>query len=658
MATACFRRYQPIVINGKTQILHSRVEDTWQLKDPQNGLFTHITQSDLLRHYADGQIKFIIGGKQPEDATRDLFRSEPRGRPEGIANDIWQLARAKLALVKDVCNLGWQSSYQRLRIAELWPKLIAKLQNKPQVPDVSTVHRWWARLQEYGWDGRALLPQHFKKGRRSTKLQGELLALVEEAVEDKYLTEERLPRLDAYEGACTLVAARNNANKFEPLPLPTRRQVDAYIDSLDAFDVWAARYGHPAAIRKFRSALGAAVATAPLQRVELDHTVLDVMVLDDETLLPLGRPTLAIAIDAFTRCILGICIGFEPPCTSTVSQCLKSVFSPKEGLLALVSDIENAWDCFGKIETLVLDQALENHALFLDRLALTQSIEILYCPRKTPWFKARIERFIGTLNSSVCHKIPGTTFSNIQQKGDYNPVCQAVCTMAGLKAAIIKWIVDIYHVRRHRTLQTSPIGLWRNSISSDEIPLATDLTSLETSIRMPVTKPLTHTGVECNVGLRYNSPDLTALRRRYGAELKILAYPSPSDLGAIVVEHEASSSRFEVPCTEPEYAKGMTLWQHKAIRKHARDSEIGVASFEQLLRAKESLNAIIYESMADCPLKQRVNAARLLQRNCAEKAESGLGKKVHYEKASSPDIYGPAGNDDLEEPFVIEKESY
>jgi len=208
--------------------------------------------------------------------------------------------------------------------------------------------------------------------------------------------------------------------------------------------------GHQAAIRKFRSALGAAVATAPLQRVELDHTVLDVMVLDDETLMPLGRPTLAIAIDAFTRCILGICIGFEPPCTSTVSQCLKSVFSPKERLLALVSDIENAWDCFGKIETLVLDQALENHALFLDRLALTQSIEILYCPRKTPWFKARIERFIGTLNSSVCHKIPGTTFSNIQQKGDYNPVCQAVCTMAGLKAAIIKWIVDIYHVRRHR----------------------------------------------------------------------------------------------------------------------------------------------------------------------------------------------------------------
>jgi len=237
-------------------------------------------------------------------------------------------------------------------------------------------------------------------------------------------------------------------------------------------------------------------------------------------------------------------------------------------------------------------------------------------------------------------------------------VCQAVCTMAGLKAAIIKWIVDIYHVRRHRTLQTSPISLWRSSISSDEIPLATDLTSLDTSIRIPVTKPLTHTGVECNVGLRYNSPDLTALRRRYGAELKILAYPSPSDLGAIVVEHEASSSRFEVPCTEPEYAKGMTLWQHKAIRKHARDSEIGVASFEQLLRAKESLNAIIYESMADCPLKQRVNAARLLQRNCAEKAESGLGKKVHSEKASSPDIYGPAGNDDLEEPFVIEKESY
>jgi len=657
MATACFRRYQPIVIDGKTQILHSRVENTWQLKDPQNGFFTHMAQSDLLKYYAEGKIKFIIGGKQPEDAARDLFRSEPRGRPQETANDIWQLARAKLALVKDVCNLGWQSSYQKLQIAELWPKLIAKLQNKPPAPDVSTVHRWWTRLQEYGWDGRALLPQHFKKGRRSTKLKGELLQLVEEAVEDRYLTLERLPRFDAYESACNLVIARNTANKLEPLPLPTRRQVDAYIDSLDAFDVWAARHGHQAAIRKFRSVLGAAVATEPLQRVELDHTVLDIMVLDDETLVPLGRPTIAIAIDAFTRCVLGFCIGFEPPCTSTVSQCLKSVFLPKDGLLVLVSDIENEWDCYGHIETLVLDQALENHAHFLDRLALTQSIEILYCPRKSPWFKARIERFIGTLNSSVCHKIPGTTFSNIREKGDYNPVCQAVCTMAGLKAAIIKWIVDIYHVRRHRTLQTSPISLWRNSISSDEIPLATDLTSLETSIRMPVTKPLTHTGVECNIDLRYNSPELTALRRRYGAELKVLAYPSSSDLGSIIVEHESSSSRLEVPCTEPEYAKGMTLWQHKAIRKHARDSGIGVASFEQLLRAKHSFNAIIYGSMADCPLKQRVIAARQLQRNCAENVDS-VPASVPPKKPSCMSINTRVGDGYFEEAFVVEKESY
>lgn len=657
MATACFRRYQPIVIDGKTQILHSRVENTWQLKDPQNGLFTHVAQSDLLKQYAEGKIKFIIAGKQPEDAARDLLRAEPRDMPEEITNDIWKLARAKMLLVKDVCNLGWQSSYQRQRIAELWPILTDKLRNKPKVPDASTVFRWWTKMQNYGWDGRALLPQHFKKGRRSSKLTGELLELVEEAVEDQYLTPERRPRVDAYEGACQLVLARNNTNRLEPLPLPTRRQVDAYIDSLDAFDVWAARYGHQAAIRKFRSVLGAAVATAPLQRVELDHTVLDVMVLDDETLLPLGRPTLAVAIDAFSRCVLGFCLGFEPPCTSTVSQCLKSAFSPKDAVLALVPDIENVWDAFGKMETLVLDQALENHAHFLDRLALTQAIEILYCPRKSPWFKARIERFIGTLNSSVCHKIPGTTFSNIQEKGDYNPICKAVCTMAGLKAAIIKWIVDIYHVRRHRTLQTSPIGLWRNSISSDEIPLATDLTTLETSIRMPVTKPLTHTGVECNIGLRYNSPDLIALRRRYGAELKVLAYPSSSDLGSIIVEHEESNSRFEVPCTEPEYAKGMTLWQQKAVRKHARDSGIGVASFEQLLRAKHSLNAIIFESMADCPLKQRVTAARLLQRKCEAKSESGPASKPP-EMPPSTAFNRPAYDDDLDDAFVLEKESY
>ncbi len=37
--------------------------------------------------------------------------------------------------------------------------------------------------------------------------------------------------------------------------------------------------------------------TRPLERVELDHTPLDLIVVDEEDRLPIGRPTVTLALD-------------------------------------------------------------------------------------------------------------------------------------------------------------------------------------------------------------------------------------------------------------------------------------------------------------------------------------------------------------------------
>ena len=68
----------------------------------------------------------------------------------------------------------------------------------------------------------------------------------------------------------------------------------------------------------------------PLERAEIDHTNLDLFAIDDETLLPLGRPWFSACEDDYTRCILGMFVGFIPPSFLTVSLCLKDVFRPKD----------------------------------------------------------------------------------------------------------------------------------------------------------------------------------------------------------------------------------------------------------------------------------------------------------------------------------------
>jgi len=53
---------------------------------------------------------------------------------------------------------------------------------------------------------------------------------------------------------------------------------------------------------------------------KIDHTFVDVIVVDQEQRLPIGRPWLTLAIDVATRMVAGFHISLWAP--STVSLCL------------------------------------------------------------------------------------------------------------------------------------------------------------------------------------------------------------------------------------------------------------------------------------------------------------------------------------------------
>src|SRR3546814_9200103 len=48
--------------------------------------------------------------------------------------------------------------------------------------------------------------------------------------------------------------------------------------------------------------------TAVLQQVQIDHTVVDLMIVDEYDRVPIGRPYLTIAIDVFSRCVPGFVV--------------------------------------------------------------------------------------------------------------------------------------------------------------------------------------------------------------------------------------------------------------------------------------------------------------------------------------------------------------
>ncbi|HLO74843.1 MAG TPA: hypothetical protein VK196_00125 [Magnetospirillum sp.] len=83
------------------------------------------------------------------------------------------------------------------------------------------------------------------------------------------------------------------------------------------------REGKKAAHDKFGAVKGNFPgADSPLSVVQIDHTLLDIIVLDEEMRLPIGRPWLTLAIDVFSRMVVGYHLSLDHPSAFAIGLCL------------------------------------------------------------------------------------------------------------------------------------------------------------------------------------------------------------------------------------------------------------------------------------------------------------------------------------------------
>jgi putative transposase len=374
---------------------------------------------------------------------------------------------------------------------------------------------------------------------------------------------------------------------------------------------YAARYGRTAALRKFRSVLKNKTTVRPLQSAEIDHNRLDIFVIDSKSGMPLGRPWVTACIDDFTRCILGIYIGFQPPSHLSVVRCLKMSFLPKVGLNAQYYEVKNTWEAHGVMENLSVDNGLEFHCESLEAACYPLGIEIFYCPRKTPWFKGKIERFFRTLNLGVAHGKPGTTFSNIFEKDDYDPAKHALVTLENLRMVVMKWVCDYYHQKPHKGLDdTPPSVVWSANVKLADINVPDDPMLLDAVLGRIEQRVLTHKGIELD-GLFYNSTDLVELRRLLGDVLNVEVRVDDGDIGHIMVFSPKKDRIFKVPALRRDYANGLTAWQHKVCKHYAQQHMEGRYDPTAWLEAKARIAELLEDDSArKKSFKTRMRQAR------------------------------------------------
>ena len=353
-----------------------------------------------------------------------------------------------------------------------------------------------------------------------------------------------------------------------------------------------------------------------MQVVQIDHTRVDAIVVDQVHRRPIGRPWLTLAIDVHTRMVAGFLLSLEPPQATSVALCLAHAVLPKDEWLSRWH-VDTSWPVWGKPDTIHVDNGKDFRSEALSRGCQQHGITLDFRPVARPAYGGHIERLIGTMMGEV-HLLPGTTFSNIQERGDYDSEKQSCLTLDEMQEWLTRGIA-VYHNKYHSGLDKPPLQAWKDGIVGTEQapgrglpPRIVDAESFFIDFLPLERRAVSRKGVQL-FRIDYFSDVLRPLindGQRY-----VLRY-DPRDLSRIWLLSK-DNEYYALPYRE-RHRPPISLWEHKTIvrklQEEGRRQVDGAAIFTEL----EKMRAVVVQAAATTK-KARRQAERIRQ---APKARS------------------------------------
>jgi putative transposase len=361
-------------------------------------------------------------------------------------------------------------------------------------------------------------------------------------------------------------------SESKQIKCPSQATLYRLFRDISAYKADAKRFGVDEARRRNRVAVSVMKTTRLLERVELDHMQVDLLMTDPKTGLVLGRPWLTIAIDHHSRMVLGFHLSFESPNAYAVLHALVHAVLPKQALIARYPDIKNDWPAMGLPLVIVVDNGMELHGSRIQEFCLETGATLQFCPRVTPWFKPIVERFNRSLNTGLIHELPGTTFSNAIERGKYDSEKHACIDIDRFEEMLVRWIVDEYHCRPHGTLKISPLEAWRRAEKRLEVALPASPADLQLLLGATERRRIHHYGIEFDT-VHYNSAELQDLYRRLvgypGAKNKyqMVSFRVYENIDHIDVLDPDTKEYLRVPARDMEYAQDVRRSTHHLLNK-------------------------------------------------------------------------------------------
>ncbi|MEK5207409.1 Mu transposase C-terminal domain-containing protein [Psychrobacillus sp. FSL H8-0510] len=475
-----------------------------------------------------------------------------------------------------------------------------------------SIYRWISNYTKSEDSIESLVSYTQDSGPKDKLIQGEVDFIIDDVMNTHYKRREHSNPKKVHYGVIHKIDLENLKRKEgeEKLKYPSISTIRRRIKESDSYDRDKERLGHAEARNKYGSVQMLEKPKHPLQRVEIDHTNLDLILLDKNGDI-IGRPTVTSALDKFTGYPLGLYVGFEPPSYTAVMYCLLHAFAPKTYLKERYPSVHNEWLAYGLPELLVTDRGKEFKSKHLYDACFQLDIQLDHNPPRKPWYKGSIERHFRTWNEGLVHQLPGTTFSNVVKKGDYDPEKQAALTLDEFLENLHIFLVDVY-AKEPRGIKLSPARMWEKAIENGFTPsIPSSKLDWKVALMKLETGSIQKNGVRKGY-LFYQSEDLKELKIRLykkGKGNKIKYKYDPSDLSKIYVYDELKMEYVEALCTDQEYSLNLTEYSQRMFIADARLEVKGSTNISEIAAARARSDEKVKNSVLK--KKERQQKARM-----------------------------------------------
>lgn len=416
------------VVEGRHVCIRQVLDlETVLVKDPQTGETRPAKVRELQPQGSDPSIPAVTG-------AADLAE---------ITEQDWQRARERFAIIEPLLD---DPDCTRAKVE-------ARAESVGRHP--ATLYRWW---QLYRRNERlsALVPTKRGVHPGQQRLDPEVESLLAATITEVYLNDQKRSIPYTYN---EVVRRCRNAGLKRPHIYTVRSRIKALSDQ----ETLRHRQGSKAARDKYAPIRGTFPdANWPLATVQIDHTPIDLILVDDLHRRPVGRPWITLAIDVFSRMVAGFYVSFDRPGAMAVGLCLAHAILPKDAWLAQ-HDIATPWPVWGVMDTVHADNGKEFRGTMLKKACEEYDINLHWRPVSRPHFGGHIERLLGTLNHEI-HNLPGSTFSNPQERGQYDSEQRAALTLSEFERWLSILIVEVYHQRLHSELGATPLHKYEEGI--------------------------------------------------------------------------------------------------------------------------------------------------------------------------------------------------